>query len=84
MIVSDFAYPNYAGGVSRHVYDVFRNMTTLKMPVKLISRAKNKENDFAIDDRSIIHDDYNDFHRLDLKIMDLLSFKKIGVIIVNF
>ena len=81
LIVSDFTYPNYAGGISKHVYDVCRHMKELKIPVKLISRAKNLKHDFAIDDQSINYDDNNDFHRLDLKIKDLLSFKKMSCVL---
>ena len=81
LIVSDFTYPNYAGGISRHVYDVCRHMKALKIPVKLISRAKNLKHDFAIDDQSINDDDDNDFHRLDLKFKDLLSFKKMSCVL---
>ena len=43
LIVSDFTYPNYAGGVSRHVYDVFTCMLNFNYPVKLISRKKRPE-----------------------------------------
>ena len=48
LIVSDFTYPNYAGGISRHVYDVCRHMKALKIPVKLISKAKISKHDFEM------------------------------------
>ena len=50
LIIGDYCYPNYAGGSSKHVYDLMKNFPS-EFDLKLITRAKNKAN------RYVAHDD---------------------------
>ena len=82
LIVSDFTYPNYAGGISRHVYDVFTCMLNFNYPVKLISRKKKDQSPYSITDQTFNIEIKTDEHRLDLSLIDILSFSRIKEVLI--
>lgn len=49
LIIGDYCYPNYAGGSSKHVYDLMKNFPS-EFELKLITRAKNRTSRYVADD----------------------------------
>lgn len=49
-IISDFCYPNYMGGSSKHVYDLICNLPTNVVDWNLITRATSKSNKYCADE----------------------------------
>ena len=41
LILSDFTYPNYIGGVPRHVYEISKYLYKNQFPFLVITRKKN-------------------------------------------
>lgn len=55
-IISDFCYPNFAGGSSKHVFDLLMNFPEEEFNLKLVTRSKNPGSDyFAKDEKAEEH-----------------------------
>ncbi|MCC8088785.1 MAG: glycosyltransferase family 4 protein [Rikenellaceae bacterium] len=49
-IISDFCYPNFAGGSSKHVFDLMINFPQEKFEVKLMTREKSPDSNYLAND----------------------------------
>lgn len=49
-IIGDFCYPNYAGGSSKHVYDLMCNFPKEGIEVTLQTRKKSADSQYSADD----------------------------------
>lgn len=49
-IIGDFCYPNFAGGSSKHVFDLLMYFTQYDCNVRLLTRSRDPNSLYAVDD----------------------------------
>ena len=49
-IIGDFCYPNFAGGSSKHVFDLLTYFPEYDCNVRLLTRRRDSDSQYAADD----------------------------------
>ena len=94
LLISDFSYPDYSGATARHTYEIYKYMLDKGVPVKLISREKNINNSYNINEEltNTSKNILKNWHKISINNINIIygifkilyEIKKADKIIVHF